>query len=177
MTEESTLEAAWQQAPVSGKTRHVILVRHGQCNETSKDDLLRKLTPSGRLQAERTGTRLARMAQGASSFDDFECNGLCVIQALGSSSMTRARETAKIISKHLKMQLEAPNPLLNEALPSPMILIRTDVKGAAEEVDANHDRIKEGFQKYIYREEPSKEEADEFEIVVCHGNVIRHAFC
>jgi serine/threonine-protein phosphatase PGAM5 len=177
MTEESTLEASRQQVLVGGKTRHVILVRHGQYDETSKEDALRKLTPLGRLQAERTGARLARMAQGANSFDDSEFNGPCVIQALRSSSMTRARETAEIIAKHLRMRLEAPDPLLNEALPSPMIPIRPDIEGAVEEVDANHDRIEEGFQKYIYRGEQGKEEADEFEIIVCHGNVIRYMFC
>lgn len=171
------MEAARQQVPVSGKTRHVILVRHGQYDETSKDDMLRKLTPLGRLQAERTGARLARMAEGANSFDEFEFNGPCMIQALRSSSMTRARETAEIIAKHLKVKLEAPDPLLDEALPSPMIPIRPDIEEAVEEVDANHDRIEDGFQKYIYREEPSEEEADEFEIIVCHGNVIRYMFC
>lgn len=43
---------------VKGKTRHIILVRHGQYDETYNEDEKRKLTPLGRVQATKTGKRL-----------------------------------------------------------------------------------------------------------------------
>jgi hypothetical protein len=45
---------------VKGKTRHIILVRHGQYDETFKEDEKRRLTPLGRLQATKTGKRLGK---------------------------------------------------------------------------------------------------------------------
>jgi hypothetical protein len=45
---------------VKGKTRHIILVRHGQYDETFKEDEKRRLTPLGRLQAKKTGQRLGK---------------------------------------------------------------------------------------------------------------------
>ena len=98
--------------------------------------------------------------------------------------MTRAKETAQLIAQQLPdtVVVDEPDPLLNEALPSPMIPIRPHIKDAEEEIDAHHDRIEEAFQKYFYRADPIKEEdedenKDEFEIIVCHGNVIRYFFC
>lgn len=93
-----------------GTTRHIILVRHGQYDESSKEDAKRKLTELGRLQAEYTGKRLAEMMKGAA--EDF---GPCRIKALRVSGMTRARETAEIIAKHLPgVEFVEPDPLLNE---------------------------------------------------------------
>jgi hypothetical protein len=47
----------------NGITRHIILVRHGQYNETSRNDEHRTLTPLGIQQAHLTGQRLASMIQ------------------------------------------------------------------------------------------------------------------
>ena len=50
-------------------------------------------------------------------------------------------------------------------------------------VDEEHDRIEKAFQKYIHRSSSSssssslEDEKHEFEIIVCHGNVIRYFFC
>ena len=44
-----------------GKTRHIILVRHGQYDETFPEDEKRKLTPLGRIQATKTGQRLGML--------------------------------------------------------------------------------------------------------------------
>jgi serine/threonine-protein phosphatase PGAM5 len=95
------------------------------------------------------------------------------------SDMARAKETAQLIAKELgsSIQVDEPDPLLNEALPSPMIPIRPDIEGAEEEIDANHDRIERAFRKYIYRSTNEEDNEDEFEIIVCHGNVIRYFFC
>lgn len=44
-----------------GKTRHIILVRHGQYDETFHEDEKRKLTALGRIQATKTGKRLGML--------------------------------------------------------------------------------------------------------------------
>jgi hypothetical protein len=49
----------------SGITRHIILIRHGQYDESQKEDELRTLTDIGKLQAELTGKRLAEIMTGA----------------------------------------------------------------------------------------------------------------
>lgn len=45
----------------TGKTRHIILVRHGQYDETFPEDEKRKLTALGRRQASKTGKRLGML--------------------------------------------------------------------------------------------------------------------
>jgi serine/threonine-protein phosphatase PGAM5 len=54
-----------------------------------------------------------------------------------------------------------------------------------EDLAKNGPRIEEAFQKYFYRSTDensvqnhvNKHDKHEFEIVVCHGNVIRYFFC
>ena len=164
-----------------GKTRHLLLVRHGQYHEKHKEDEHRRLTPLGRLQAIKTGKRLAEMARGSVNFDKDRFNGECPIKAVHVSNMIRAKETAALIAEQLDgIVVQKPDPLLNEALPAPMVPIRPDIKGATAEIDEHGDRIEEAFQKYFYRdiqECEDDDENDEFEIIVCHGNVIRYLFC
>lgn len=169
---------------VKGKTRHIILVRHGQYDESSQEDKDRILTQLGRLQATKTGQRLAEWAKGYNYFEDPDFNGpLTMVPTIHVSNMTRAKETAQLICQELQkvrkdIHVASPDPMLNEALPSPMIPIRPDIQGATEEIDQNHDRIEKAFQHYFYRDvEQDKVDEDEFEIIVCHGNVIRYFFC
>ena len=168
---------------VRGKTRHIILVRHGQYEETSEDDEHRKLTPLGRRQATATGKRIAEYLKGSDNFEDPSFHGPCHLKAIRVSDMTRAKETAELIAKELgdSYKVEEPDPMLNEALPSPMIPIRPDIKDAEEEIDENHDRIEQAFRKYFYREAGSDgeywkyylvDDEDEFEIIVCHGALL-----
>lgn len=191
-TPETSLEAAKQgrgQA-VKGKTRHVILVRHGQYDESSEKDEERILTPLGRLQAIQTGKRLREIMNGSESFASTRFRGPCPISAVRVSSMTRAKETAELIAAELGLQVEDPDPDLNEAIPAPIIPIRHDIARTTEEIDQHHDRIERAFQRYIYRSQRKQrnkscdnedktgdEPQDEFEIIVCHGNVIRYFFC
>jgi serine/threonine-protein phosphatase PGAM5 len=189
MTPETSLEGHRQGKArgMPGKTRHIILVRHGQYDETSHKDEKRKLTPLGRLQATKTGQRLAEIVKGSTQFENSRFHGPCKVAAIRVSNMTRAKETAQLIAQELGQPVEAPDPLLNEALPATMIPIRPDISGADAEIDANHDRIEEGFQKYFYRDnstieedgidEDEDDEENEFEIIVCHGNIIRYFFC
>jgi serine/threonine-protein phosphatase PGAM5 len=167
------------------KTRHIILVRHGQYEMKFPNDKERVLTPLGRLQAEYTGRRLAAMA----STNDRVCrNGdekdtfasPCCIKSIRVSDMERAKETAEIIASQIrggKVQVSSPDPLLNEALPAPILPVRPDVgslRAQAEEIDKNHDRIEAAFQKYIHRADDNSGTEHEFEIIVCHANVIRY---
>ena len=91
----------------------MMLYRHGQYDETFKDDSKRKLTDIGRQQAHATGKRLAEMIKGIN--DLFEA---CNVKEIKVSDMTRAKETAMIISEYLPdnvLRVE-PDPLLNEGM-------------------------------------------------------------
>jgi serine/threonine-protein phosphatase PGAM5 len=174
------------------KSRHIILVRHGQYEEKAEEKD-RVLTPLGRFQARATGRRLAQIAHGAKHFFPENFNGPCHIKAIHVSDLIRAKETAELIAEQVqyytpknKMLLQKPDPLLNETLPAPMVPIRPDIPGATEEIDANQERVEEAFRKYFYRDdgvmtdlddETSNNELDEFEVIVCHGNMIRYFLC
>jgi hypothetical protein len=118
MTKDTTLKGHMEGRAddIPGTIRHILLVRHGQYEDIGADgdgrDHLRKLTPLGRRQAEQTGKRLAILKKGID--DKF---GACDIKIIRSSDMTRAKETAQIISKQLKgVKLARPDRRLNEAL-------------------------------------------------------------
>lgn len=176
-----------------GKTRHILLIRHGQYEQGFHDDSQQVLTPLGRRQAELTGQRLARimvananLCEAGNTMDTY--SGPCRIKSIHASGMARAKETAFIIALQLKGSdsracVAEPDTLLNEALPAPIIPRRPDVgslEAQAKEIDENHDRIEAAFQKYIHRADPlcAEEEEDspehEFEVIVCHANVIRY---
>ena len=94
----------------TGVTRHIILIRHGQYDESYREDEKRVLTPLGREQAHLTGKRLAEMMRGAEN--EF---GPCYIKSLRVSGLARARETAEIIAEHLPgVEVEEPDPMINE---------------------------------------------------------------
>lgn len=60
-----------------------------------------------------------------------------------------------------------------------MIPTRPDISNAEKEIAENHDRIESAFQKYIHRanDDDDCERRHEFEVIVCHGNVIRYFLC
>ncbi len=175
-----------------GVTRHIILVRHGQYDESCKEDEKRILTPLGRKQAALTGQRLAKMMTGSSD----QCN----VSTIRVSNMTRAKETADIIAKYLPGHVSRadPDPNLNEGVPCPTVPGRRISASAIKKTDEGHERIEKAFQSYFYRAEfprgeegksTSKVEKDaddqdvaifqpnvqhEFEIIVCHANVLRY---
>ena len=145
----------------SKATRNIILIRHGQYNFRENDDDC-KLTLLGREQADHTGIRLKELG--------------IEYDALIHSTMTRAIETANIISKcipSIKIQVDSDlaegTPFVNEPeLPYwniPESVIRED-----------HLRIEKAFRKYFHRAPPTQSK-DSFEILVCHANVIRYMVC
>jgi len=147
---------------VATASRHLILIRHGQYNLAGEMDEERYLTTLGREQARLTGLRLAELSLPFTS--------------MARSNMTRALETADIISQHLPNTplLEADGILREGApiMPEPRVgswrpdhYYQTD--GA---------RIEAAFRKYFHRAEVTQEK-DSYEIVVCHANVIRYFVC
>lgn len=169
-----------EQKIKNGVTKHYILIRHGQYDETFEEDEKRKLTDLGRRQAHLTGLRLAEMIRGN---DQFKSMPVATIRV---SDMTRAKETAGIIATHLPDYVEAadPDPLLNEGIPAPIIPSRPELD-IEEDLEKNGTRIEEAFEKYFYRsidevstkDHPNRHDKHEVEIIVCHGNVIRFFFC
>lgn len=141
-------------------TRHIILIRHGQYDETHKDDSLRTLTALGRRQAEKTGERLSDLLE-----KDARVRIRC-------STMTRAKETFDIIKAYLpRAHCVEPDSRLAEGRPAQAIPGRPfDDKV----LDADGPRIEAAFRSLFYRATDDLGADHDFDIVVCHGNVIRY---
>lgn len=172
----------------SGTTRHIILIRHGQYDETHKEDEKRTLTKLGQEQADLTGKRIAEMIRGEGGDSKFTP---CRVKVLRVSNMTRAKETADIIARHLDgVEREEPDPLLNEARPCHTIPGSMASPSTIQKTDEGHQQVEAAFQKYFFRSDyverdddgPTEDNKDspenhEFEIIVCHANVIRYFLC
>ena len=123
------------------------------------------------------------------------------MKTLRVSNMARAKETAQIIGQHLPDSIVRmdPDPNLNEGgLPCHTIPGGTASKSRVAMIEEGHSRIEAAFEYYFHRaDEPvevvsdstssggnGEEEDDtmamhpqhEFEIIACHGNVIRYFF-
>jgi serine/threonine-protein phosphatase PGAM5 len=130
----------------NGITRHVILVRHGQYEEKYDDDKRRVLTPLGREQAKKTGERIAKMISQTN----------CNVKVVRSSDMSRAIETAKIISDCLPRTVVrgGADPLLAEGRPCANTPGKRSSLSAAVERDGP--RIETAFRKYFFRSEENE---------------------
>ncbi|XP_041059559.1 serine/threonine-protein phosphatase PGAM5, mitochondrial isoform X2 [Carcharodon carcharias] len=142
-------------------TRHIFLIRHSQYNLSASTDKERILTSLGREQAELTGQRLASLGL---NYD-----------ILIHSSMTRAKETAAIISRYLPGLEMMSCDLLREGAPIEPV---PPVSHWKPEAMYHEDgaRIEAAFRHYIHRAD-LKQENDSYEIIVCHANVIRYFVC
>lgn len=137
--------------------RTIYLVRHGfyDIKDDADPDVGKALVPLGVAQARLVGARL---------------RGLPVdIDAIYTSTMTRARQTARVINEefpHLDLQ---KTRILRECTPTTRredIMARLEPGEAAEcEV-----QLEQAFKEFFI---PSPNE-DRHEILVCHGNVIRY---
>jgi len=143
-------------------TRHLILIRHGQYNLDGQSDEERYLTDLGKSQASMTGQRLAEL-------------GLPYNFIL-HSNMSRAIETATLISKHLpQIPILPSDGILREGGPcDPEPRVGRWYPDTVRYTDGA--RIEAAFRKYFHRAEPSQTE-DSYEIIVCHANVIRYFVC
>ena len=141
-----------------GGTRTIYLIRHGEYTPQDDDiaDTLNNLTPLGIAQARLVSNRLKSMKIN--------------FNALISSTMTRARQTAMVINRdfpELELQKE---DLIRECTPPTW---RKDVMSG---VDTSHreeciKNLEQAFQKYFI---PSPDNKARNDIIVCHGNVIRY---
>jgi len=143
-------------------TRHLILIRHGQYNLDGQSDEERYLTDLGKSQATMTGMRLAEL-------------GLPYNFIL-HSNMSRAIETANLISKHLpQIPMLPSDAILREGGPcDPEPRVGRWYPDTIRFTEGA--RIEAAFRKYFHRAESSQKE-DSYEIIVCHANVIRYFVC
>ncbi|XP_053695115.1 serine/threonine-protein phosphatase Pgam5, mitochondrial isoform X1 [Sabethes cyaneus] len=143
-------------------TRHLILVRHGQYNMEGKTDAERYLTEIGREQAAHSGERLKHLGI---KFD-------CIVR----STMTRAQETAKIMSLSLPELKLHDDAMLEEGAPAPPEPPVGHWRPEISQFFEDGARIEAAFRKYFHRAD-GQEKQDTYTLVVCHANVIRYFVC
>lgn len=138
-------------------TRTIILVRHGfyDWDNDEDPDVGKALLELGRQQAALVAARLDAMP--------------VKITSLQASTMTRARQTAEIIATHfpeLELQLH------RDIRECTMTTRRQDIMDSLEpgEAAACEAQLAGAWGRIFV---PASGEKDEFDIVVCHGNVIR----
>ncbi len=133
--------------------RRLIFVRHGQYDEVTTG----ALTPLGRKQAAHTAVALRKLE----------------VNAIWSSTLLRARETANIVAKKQPRVPVRRSKLLCEVIPTKLprkLARRFSVQGLSVEDDClRADRAYDALFKATRRERT--------EIVVCHGNLIRYLVC
>lgn len=128
--------------------RHLYFIRHGQYN---LDDDEHGLTDLGREQSRLLAERLAAMAKGVQK----DRYGEKQIKWAGIwvSDVTRAMQTADIISAHLPgVPLFPPDVLLGEGMPTIPHPSRSGLKTRAADVWENSARIEAGFRHYVHRD-------------------------
>jgi serine/threonine-protein phosphatase PGAM5 len=148
--------AAEDDAKTDG-VRTVYLIRHGDYDhEDERDpDIGKALVPLGVAQARIVGARLRGMPVEFTS--------------LHSSTMTRARQTALVISEEFPDLELQTSRLIRECTP-PTWREDVMVDETEEDLRACTENLEEAFPVYFA---PSPD-ADRHDIVVCHGNVIRY---
>jgi serine/threonine-protein phosphatase PGAM5 len=144
--------------------RYLYLVRHGMYDRDDRADdrVGNGLNVLGHEQARRTGEWLAHLP--------------VKMDRLVSSDYTRARQTADDIGNVLGLTPERDS-LIHECTPGPRrddARRDTTMRGAdAEEAAACEANLQAAWDKYA---RPSPQ-ADERDVLVCHGNVIRWLAC
>ena len=140
--------------------RTLYLIRHGQYDteDEADPDVGRALVPLGVAQARLVAARLRSIGVAFTS--------------LHSSTMTRARETARVIGEDLPRLTLRQSRLLRECTPPTW---RQDIMAGetAEELAAAQDQLEAAFAAYFV---PARG-AEAHDIIVCHGNVIRYFVC
>jgi len=133
---------------VKGRVRHLIFVRHGQYN---LEDEEHGLTDLGREQSRLLAERLAAMAKGVQK----DRYGEIHIRYAGIwvSDVTRAMQTADIISAHLPgVPIFPPDPLLGEGMPTIPHPSRSGLRTRNADLWENSARIEAGFRHYVHRD-------------------------
>lgn len=140
--------------------RFLYLIRHGQYHHADGDD--GELTDTGLLQAQLTAEALRGLS----------------VDALYTSPLYRARQTATIIAREFDhIQTATPCRDLRECIPSvPPVLhayythVKSSMPPTEIETDDCQRRLDQAFHRYAVT---VSEGADQYDVLVCHGNVIR----
>lgn len=143
-------------------TRHIFLVRHGEYLDIGDSDSDKHLTEVGRKQAKYTGERLKSL-------------GIKWDRVI-ASTMTRAQETAKIVTGVLGCTITENCNLIREGAPIPPEPPVGHWKPEASQFFRDGPRIEAGFRKYFHRAD-IKDKKDTYTLIVGHGNVIRYIVC
>lgn len=148
----ATEPAAAAPAPA---TRTIYLVRHGNYDPADKASDGGSLTALGIAQARLVAARLRSLP--------------VTFTSLQFSTMTRADQTARIIQQSLPQLTLQPAPLLSEATPRTR---RADIMKNEKpaDLDAAEAQFNQAFATFFV---PARG-ADQHDILVCHGNVIRY---
>ncbi|EEY63916.1 uncharacterized protein PITG_02425 [Phytophthora infestans T30-4] len=167
------------------RTKHIILVRHGHyinAHVPQVSDSEQVLSQMGRQQAEQTGKCLAMAHNRVPTRHDI---------TVYHSDMTRAVETAGIISNNFGEVLLNPSPLLREGWPglpyssSPVIGGETGARdnsaydGMQERSRMDVKRMQKAFNRFFLSSGEAQDESDEesYCVLVCHANLIRFFLC
>jgi serine/threonine-protein phosphatase PGAM5 len=136
-------------------THTIYLVRHGTYTPDPKNpEPGPGLTPLGLAQARLVGARLATLPVR--------------FNAITSSTLTRAQETAVEIRGALPQVPGSAAPLLSECTP-PSTMSAPDAAAASLQSSCKQ-RFDQAFEKFI----TPPTDADRNDVLVCHGNVIRY---
>lgn len=136
--------------------RFIYLIRHGWYNANDPRDprVGMALDSLGRAQARLTGDRLARLPLHPAS--------------LVSSTFTRAAETADIIGESLHMSVARDSDICECSPPSYRPdYVREDSKARQA---ACEEQLERAWARYV---KPASDANDVYDVLVCHGNVIR----
>lgn len=167
---KATWDRGWDMLENTNKsqvTRHLILIRHGQYDVHFKGDP--PLTALGEKQADLTGARLADILSDKQ------------VKAIHCSTMIRAEGTAAIIAQHFPDTPLHKTALLREGVPAESIPSSPSWQPTARTIHRDSSRIEAAFRSFFHRHQGKegsqsndKAKNSEYEIVVCHGNVIRY---
>lgn len=139
--------------------RTIYLIRHGQYDpEVEEKPLGSRLTEVGKEQSKRTAEFLSGIP----------------LTGIHSSTSTRAVETAGYIAaRHPYLKLQQSDLLREITPPLPYLALKhlKDIK--PEKIREDQRQAEAAFSKYFI---PAGED-DEYEAIVCHGNVIRYFIC
>ncbi|GMH54139.1 hypothetical protein TL16_g01612 [Triparma laevis f. inornata] len=143
-----------------GVTRHIIMVRHGQYDETFKEDEKRILTPLGREQAAATGKRILELMNNVGGVEGGKIN----VKLVHSSAMARAVETCDIIVDEIqkggeKVVRTEPDEGLNEGRPCHVIPYGSKCM-SEKAILKDGPRIEGAYKKYFWRETKTVEEGE-----------------
>jgi broad specificity phosphatase PhoE len=138
--------------------RILYFVRHGQYDWKSTEKLGGSLTTTGKQQAQKLAVRLKDIP----------------FQVVYHSDLKRAAETAVIIGQKLPEIPLKPSRLLRECYPYPPLTIPEWMRALPiDRLEKDAKQAEQALRKFF---KPTRGQ-DKYELMVCHGNIIRYFVC